>query len=133
MKNVNLIILFVATLFFGCGKEKLQPESLIGKWELRRVLGGQIADAPSHYEKGNGNIIEFSALEYHRIDDGMVVSKRHYEIVEESAEIDGTEFTNRIVFDDTDQKVFINLSGNKLLICLGPIAADGTTSAYEKM
>jgi len=133
MKKVNLLILVLSTLFFGCEKEKTQPESLVGTWELRHVLGVQIADAPSHFEKGNGSIIEFSTHEYQRIEDGTVVSEGTYEIVEESAEIDGTKFENRIIFDGDDRKVFIKLSGDELLISYGSTSHDGSTNTYEKM
>lgn len=133
MKNLHFLILIFATLIFGCGKDKIQPESLEGKWEMRHILGGQIQDAPSDFEKGNGNIIEFSANEYQRIEDGVVISKGTYAIVEESAEIDGTKYESKIVFDDSDQKIFIKVLGNKLLVCHGPTASDGYTVTYEKM
>ncbi|MEH6305233.1 hypothetical protein RYH73_06235 [Olivibacter sp. CPCC 100613] len=133
MKNLHLLTLIFFALFFSCGKDKNRPESLGGKWELRHILGVQIKDAPSDFEKGNGNVIEFSANEYQRIENGTLVSKGTYAIVEESAEIDGTQYEHKIVFDDSDQKVFIKISGNQLLICLGPIASDGTTITYEKI
>ncbi|MGX5690391.1 hypothetical protein [Arcticibacter tournemirensis] len=133
MKNLNLIALVFAVLLFGCKEDEVQPESLIGTWELRHVLGGQIAGAPSDFPKGNGKIIQFSADEYQRIEDGKVVSTGTYRIVKESAEIDGTKYEQRIIFDDDQWKTFIRLTGNKILICSGTIAADGTTATYEKI
>ena len=133
MRKVNFIILTLAVLLFGCDKEKIQPESLEGTWELRHVLGVQIENASPDYEKGNGNIIEFSTNGYQRIVDGKVIAEGTYKLVEESAEIDGTKFTNRIIFDDDDWKVFIKQLGNKLLICNGSTASDGSTETYEKI
>jgi hypothetical protein len=133
MKKLHVLMLVLATLFFGCEKAKIEPESLEGKWELRHILGVQVADSPSDFEKGNGSTIEFSGNEYHITENGTVISKGTYVIVKESAEIDGTEYQNRIVFDNADQKIFIKLSNNKLLICRGSIAADGSTATYEKM
>src|SRR5690606_22069742 len=112
-------------------KEKTQPQSLVGKWELRHVLGVQIADAPSQFEKGNGNIIEFSADEYQRVADGKVYAKGTYEIVQDTTEIDSTKYQSRIIFDASDWKVFIKVSGNKLHIRRGSIDADGTTNTNE--
>ncbi len=133
MKNLNLITIIFAVLLFGCKEDQVQPESLIGTWELRHVLGVQIAGAPSDFPKGNGSIIQFSADEYQRIEDGKVVSTGTYRIVKESAEIDGTKYDQRIIFDDDQWKTFIKLTGNKLLICSGTIAADGATATYEKI
>src|SRR5690606_33039214 len=112
----------LTSLLFACGKDKIQPESLVGTWELRHVLGVQIANAPSDFEKGNGNIIEFSSHDYKRIKDGGVVAEGTYKIVEESAEIDGVKYKNRIIFDNDDGKVFIKLAQNELFISTGSIA-----------
>lgn len=133
MKNLNLIVVLVAVLLFGCKKDEVQPESLIGTWELRHVLGVQVAGAPSDFPKGNGSIIQFSADEYQQIEKGKVISTGTYRIVKESAEIDGTKYDQRIIFDDDQWKTFIKLSGGDLLVCNGTIAADGTTATYEKV
>lgn len=133
MKNLNLIVLFLATLFFSCDKDKNQPESYVGKWELRHVLGVQVANSPDTFEKGNGNIVELSADNYKNIVDGVVVTEGTYTIEKESTEIDGTKFENSVTFGNENRKAFIKLSGNKLLICYGPTASDGYTNTYERL
>lgn len=131
MKNLVLVVLL--TLLFGCTKEDIKPEKLEGQWEMRHMLGVQIAGAPSHFEKGNGNIIEFSGNRYKKIYDGKVEKEGTYKIVEESAEIDGTKYENRIIFDDDEWKVFIKISGKSLQLCYGTIASDGFTNTYQKL
>jgi hypothetical protein len=131
MKNLVLVVL--VTLLFGCAKEDIKPEKLEGQWELRHMLGVQVAGAPSTFEKGNGSIIEFSGDRYKRINDGKVIDEGTYKIVEESAEIDGNKYENRIIFDDDEWKVFIKISGRSLQLCYGTIASDGFTNTYEKL
>ncbi len=135
MKNLNLIVIVLATLLFGCKKdEEAQVESLIGTWELRHVYGVQVAGAPADFEDGNGNIIQFSSDEYQMIADGKVVTKGTYSIVKiDGLEIDGTAYQYKFVFDgDTTWNTYFKLSGNTLAICVGSVASDGTTSTYEK-
>ena len=127
------MMLVLVTFLFSCQKKEIGPTSLEGTWELRHILGVQIAGAPSRFEKGNGRLIEFSQNRYRRIDNGQVIAEGTYKIVEESAEIDENKYENRIVFDDDAWKIFVKISGNKLLLCRGTIAADGTTSTYEKL
>lgn len=138
MKILNLIVICLITLLFSCKDDThdIQPDTLIGTWEVRHILGVQVANAPSVFPKGNGQIIQFSASEYQEINDGKVISKGSYKIVDEqAAEIDGTTYTQRIVFEDksVDWKVFIKLSGTKLSLCYGSIAHDGWTDTYEKI
>ncbi|MHA4894884.1 hypothetical protein ACXZ1K_09040 [Pedobacter sp. PWIIR3] len=132
----NIIILAIITLLFSCKKENedMQPENLLGKWEVRSILGVQVAGAPSQFAKGNGSIIEFSATNYKRIEGGKVITEGTYTIVDATADIDGNKYEKRILFDDEkDWRVFIKFSGKQLLICNGSIASDGSTVTYEKL
>lgn len=133
MKNLNLLVMVFALLLFSCKKDEVQPESLIGTWELRHVLGGQIANVPHDYPEGNGSIIQFSSSEYQIIAEGRVISKGTYHIVQDQAEIDGTSYKQQIIFDEEPEKAYIKLSGSKLLVCWGTIALDGYTNTYEKI
>lgn len=127
-------MLILLTLLFSCKKGEVGSETLKGKWEVRHILGVQVAGAPSKLEKGNGSIIEFSGENYMRIEGKKVISEGIYKITDGSGEVDGNKYEKRIIFnDDTDWRVFIKISGNQLLICNGSIASDGTTTTYEKL
>lgn len=132
MKNL-IIFALAAFLLLSCEKEEVRAESLKGAWELRHVLGIQVAGAPSHFEKGNGNVIEFSENGYKKTEKGKVIVEGTYTLAAESAKIDGTKFENSIDFDNGSYKVFVRISGNQLLISNGSIASDGVTSTYEKL
>jgi len=131
MKNLTLAILLLAIVLTGCKKEKALPTSVIGTWELRDVLGTQVAGAPSTFKVGNGNIIAFTDTEYQRINDGNVTGKGTYKIVDASAEIDGNTFNKAILYDNQGRKWYFKISGSKLLISPGSMASDGFTMTYQ--
>ncbi|WP_457288187.1 hypothetical protein [Pedobacter sp. UYP24] len=130
----NIIFLIALTLLFSCKKGEISPETLNGRWEVRHVLGVQVAGEPSELDKGNGSIIEFSGENYKKIENGVVITKGTFKITNEYGEVDGNRYEKRIIYDDdTDWRVLIKISGNKLIICNGSIASDGTTMTYEKL
>lgn len=135
MKNINLVLLLLAgSLLIGaCKKNEMKPARLEGSWELRHILGVQVAGAPSDYARGNGDIIKFKGNKYQRFLDGEEIFSGTFEISEGKADIDGTRYSSVIVFDGKTWQSYIKIEGKKLRICSGTIAADGTTMTYEKM
>lgn len=133
MKKLILYVLMTTALLAGCKKDKASPQTIIGKWELRNILGAQIPNTPSTYKAGNGNIIEFTAGEFQNIQNGKVTSKRTYVIMDGSAEIDGTSYNKALIYDNEKLKWYFKLSGDKLIMSIGPIASDGVTLTYQKL
>ncbi|WP_134087966.1 hypothetical protein [Olivibacter sp. XZL3] len=146
MKSLNLLLIALVALFVGCGKEdrdllEVDSASIQGRWELRHVLGVQIADAPSDFEAGNGNIIEFDGQRFRQIsqyEEEAVTSDGTYEVVEvEPIEIDGTKYRRKIIFTSESEHrtsdQFVKISGNKLMLSTGSRSHDGSTATYDKI
>jgi hypothetical protein len=136
MKNLYLIVITIATLLLGCKKEEEDTvdavnHSIIGKWELRHIMGVQVAGAPSTFAKGNGDIILFSDDQYQRFVNGQLVAEGSYTIVQESANIDGTSYNYAVIYGGL--KWYYNTSRNKLKLSIGSVASDGVTVTYEKI
>jgi len=133
MKNLIFFVLVMTALLAGCKKDKSSTQSITGRWELRNILGAQVPNTPSTYKVGNGNIIEFTGTEFQDIKNGTVTSKRTYVIVKDSADIDGTSYTNALTYDNEQLKWYFKLTGDKLMLSIGPIASDGVTLTYQKV
>ena len=142
MKKLNLILskklsylmfLTCAMVLLGCDKKDEQVEpasSIVGTWELRHTLGVQDVDV----EPGNGNTITFTADTYQKKRDGEVVDEGRYSVKDESvANIDGTDFNRRIVFDGNMLEMHLKFSENVLVLSFGSIALDGGTYTYERV
>jgi hypothetical protein len=133
MKNLILSLLVITALLAGCKKDKASPQSIVGKWELRDMLGAQVANVTPNYQAGNGNIIEFTATEMQRIESGKVTAKKNYVIIDESAEFDGTSYNKALVYDNEKLKWYFKLTGDKLMISIGSMAHDGATWTYQSV
>jgi len=133
MKHLVLYFLMTTALLTGCKKDKASPQTIIGKWELRNILGAQVPNTPYTYKAGNGNIIEFTAGEFQNVQNGNVTSKRTYMIVDGHAEIDGNSYSKAIIYDNETLKWYFKISGDKLIMSMGPIASDGVTLTYQKL
>jgi len=134
MKNFIFPILMIAALLAGCKKDKeASSQSIIGKWEFRSMTGGQVAGSPSTVKAGNGNIIEFTDTEYQNTRNGTVVSKKTYVVVKDSANIDGTSYSNALIYDNESLKWYFSRNGDKLMLSIGSIALDGFTLTYQKV
>jgi hypothetical protein len=131
MKYFILPFLIIATLLTGCKKDKASPQSIVGKWELRNILGAQVPGTPSTYKAGNGNIIEFTANGFQNIQNGKVTSNRTYVIVNALADIDGNSYSQALIYDNEQTKWYFKISGDKLIMSVGPIASDGVTLTYQ--
>jgi hypothetical protein len=134
MKNIkNLGLLFVLLLgFAGCKKENFDT-SINGTWELRHVLGGQIAGASPDIAKGNGDIYKFDGKNYERFNNGKSIEKGTFTLTRENLPVNNSNANGSIVFSGFPIKCPVNLSKKKLVIFIGMIAADGIESTYEKI
>ena len=132
--HLKSIICILLLSLFACDKAENFENNLDGTWELRHVKGGQIANKSPDCPPGNGYIIKIDGNTYQRLDKGAVISSGTFVIVNTELEIDGTEFFFKLDFDQArDIDVYSKLSGKKLILSIGSMASDGTTSTYERL
>lgn len=135
MKKLStLALIFTMFLFLGCKKDlPYDPKiSLVGTWELRASVGGQIAGVPSEVAPGNGNLLKFSEKNYEKIIDGKIVKAGSYTLIKETS---WTATDTRLIFDnDLSTRYFVEiLKGRLIIYAYGPISSDGTKEEYEKI
>jgi hypothetical protein len=128
----SIILAGLATLVFlttGCKKDQ-SSGGLQGVWEIRQAKGMLLVDYPA----GNGNLIKFQGNNYEMIDNGQVTQSGTYSIVldpsvstETCLVIPAGKYENRIVFNNSliSNKVFFEITGNKLYLISGCFAVDG--------
>lgn len=133
MKKILKLTLVLAVFFaFTACKKKSLEKGINGTWELRYVAGGQIAGANPNYKKGNGDIYVFNNQNFERHSQGKIVQSGTFVLSTESKFINNSHANSAITFSTSTEKYYTNLSGNKLTIFLGVIAADGIESTYER-
>ena len=135
MKKLGtLSLIFTMFLFLGCKKDlPYNPTiSLVGNWELRASVGGQIAGVPSEFAPGNGNVLKFSEKNYEKMVDGKLVKAGSYTLIRETS---WTATETRLVFDnDLSTRYFVEiLKGRLIVYAHGPISSNGTKEDYEKI
>lgn len=85
-------------------------------------------------EPGNGNILIFDGNKFQQKYGTNAAINGTYIIVEEETEVNGEKLSHKIDFQ-SDQNVidpYFKISGGKLSLYYGQIAADGFVSTYEK-
>lgn len=133
MKNILKLSLVLTILFaFTACKKKSLEKGINGTWELRYVAGGQIAGADPNYKKGNGDIYVFNNQNFERYSNGKVIQSGTFVMSTESKEINNNHANSAITFSTSTEKYYTNLSGSKLTIFIGVIAADGVEVTYER-
>lgn len=134
MKNIlSLVILFTFLFCFtGCKKASLE-KGINGTWELRHVEGGQIPNADPNYKSGNGDIYKFDNQNFERYDKGKLITSGTFVLTTERKDINNNSANGAITFSTSPEKYYIKLSGNKLTIFIGVIAADGVEVTYERL
>ena len=126
---IKIGICSLLLLFIACKKDEKSSTLLEGVWELRQIRGNLTLS----YEPGNGSLIKFTGNSYEITSNGQTRSSGIYEIVTDlTAEtecgisIPSGYYTRRIIYDDsTDQKIFFEISGDKLTFLSGYIPTDG--------
>lgn len=133
MKKIIILSFGVMLLFslISC-KKKSEESNLNGSWELRYIAGIQIAGTDPNFKAGNGNIIKFSDHTFEKYENNKMIDSGTFSIQKEEAPVNNYKSNYSIVFNNNTDKVYLNLSGKKLIVFMGSIAADGTESHYEK-
>ncbi len=132
---LGTLLLFIVS----CKKESNAiSNSIQGSWELRQTSGMLL----TLYSPGNGHIIKFTADNYEITLNGQITQSGRYSIVQDATAASATclvipsgQYTNRIIYDNniTSEKVFIQISGNKLIFLSGCFAYDaGSSSEYAR-
>lgn len=135
MKNhLKSIICILLLSFIACEKAENFENNIDGTWELRHVKGIQIAGMSPDFPPGNGYILKIDGNTYQRFHKGAAVSSGTFAVIKTELEIDGIKFPFKLDFDQAnDIDVFAKMSGKKLILSIGSIASDGTTSTYERL
>ena len=136
MKNVFKLSLVVLLLIavISCKKKAGEPvviPQINGIWELRHIEGIQVANADPNFKPGNGNLLKFEQSNFKSYVDGKMTNNGTYVIKEEKNSVNGKTTNYSLLLNDKD-KYYLNLSGNKLVLFIGSIPADGVESTYER-
>lgn len=143
----NLLLICCAILFLfspGCTKDTVseKPTSIVGKWELKQTMGNT---GTVDYPSGNGFFLEFTGSAYSTTN--LFVPGNHpdegdYQIIADTSVNNSTgivvpsgQFSNRIILnkDTVSEKIFYQISSNKLIILSGYFPLDGGVQlTYEK-
>lgn len=135
MKHLfKIFSLLVMLTLISCDKEEQLENNLEGSWELRHVLGVQIAGASPDHLPGNGHIIKFEGNNYQALSKGAVVSSGTFLLIKDETEIDGAKYSFKIDFDQKlDLDMYVKVSGRTLKTSVGSITHDGFTLTYAKL
>jgi hypothetical protein len=130
-----LILTAAAMIFFAIsckkGAEPLNAD-LFGKWEVRRIYGGNIYPPDSTYAVGNSDIMQFNSDStymhyFHHTQNAQGV----YHIRKNGFKINQATY-DEIYFDsDTSFKSLISLNNSTLTIM--PLMPDIATTDYQKI
>jgi len=133
--SLKIALILMVFTFVSCDKEERLQSKLEGTWELRHIEGGyRPANSPSDYEPGNGNILIFDGNKFQYKHGVQAAINGTYTVIKEETEVNGEKLSHKIVFQ-SDQNIgdpFFKISGDKLRLYYGHIAADGFVSTYEK-
>ncbi|WP_316741040.1 hypothetical protein [Pedobacter antarcticus] len=129
--SLFLKIGLLLVLFTSACANKNQSLYLDGTWELRHVIGIQVAGVSPDFKPGNGNLYKFRDDTYEKWSDGARVSSGTFKLAKEDLPINNNKANYSLLLDD-QTKTYIKLSRSQLVIFNGQVAADGTESTYEK-
>lgn len=127
-KYLFLLLLSAGILATSCKKNR-DGSALQGSWELRTTVGGMLPDQT--YPPGNGNRIKFTDTAYEMYEKGALTKAGKYSISPESKKINNDTADYKLVLDGTTT-YYLKVSGNKIVIFIGVIAADGVEMTYQK-
>jgi hypothetical protein len=133
MKKLYPFIILLSLLITSasCKKDSLADieQSLVGSWEIRDVIGGQIPGDHAS-EPGNGNVLQFTATGYAYIVGAKVTYSGSY-----SVSIKGSGRNKEYILNliNNGSPMAFEIEGNKLSIYQGSIALDGATVIYERV
>ena len=143
----KLVPLFVLIIVFGipgCDKRSHgdcvteNSKSIEGLWELRKASSMMVSD----YPPGNGRTIKFTGNKYEMRENGQITQSGEFAIINDTTAGESTclnitagQYTNRIIYNNiNNQKVFFQLTGEKLVFISGCFAVDaGVALTYERL
>ena len=144
--RLKLFVAIALVIAGACNKDQAKKsdnnqDSIVGDWELRKTSGGMMP-GEQVYPSGNGDILKFEDGRYERYINGALIKSGEYEIVSDNTVSQSVclvmpdgQFTNRIIYDNdtVSEKVFIQISNNRLTFISGCYALDGGhSSEYER-
>ena len=145
MKRVLFSILLGGLILIqlACRKDNINNNnitltSIIGSWELSRESIG-MAQTGINYPSGNGNILKFTDSRFQIFANGQLVKSGQYKIIRDSSVatelcivVPTDQYRNRIIYNNNlfhnnhfDNKIFVQVSENKLTFRSGCYALDG--------
>jgi hypothetical protein len=124
-----LFSIVIACCLLACKKESVRP-GLFGKWELRRVQGGDFVAVDSVFKPGNGNAYQFNSdSTYKKFVKGVLSSSGRFHIPKNNSPVEN--YFVVILFDnDTTGEAF---AMNGVELTLGSAASGGLESDYQKI
>jgi hypothetical protein len=143
MRNFISVIFLGATIFLfsGCKKEVSADEiidpkavhsnSIVSKWELRKVTGGFRGVYPGKdFLPGNGNIWIFSDYTYQTYQNNIALYSEKYSLGRDFSNATGqiTDFLMLPAYG----KIYFEVKKDTLTLYRGELAYDGTIERYER-
>ncbi|WP_144008953.1 lipocalin family protein [Pedobacter africanus] len=133
MKRIlNLTLMAMLLLTALSCKKVVSKDGIEGTWELRHLAGGQVPGLDPNFKKGNGNKYKFEGQTYTRYEKGEITESGTFTLEKADVAINASKANARIRFSPSEDEYYINLSGNKLTIFIGIIAADGVETTYKR-
>jgi hypothetical protein len=136
---ISTILLGVIIILLGsCKKdintaEVINSNSIAGKWELRKIIGGFRGVYPEkNYPPGNGNIWVFSDSMYQIYYSNIVSDSGNYLLGRDFANATG-QITNFLMLLPIYGKIYFKIENNSLTLYRGELSYDGTIEKYERI
>jgi len=125
-----LTYLLLSVLCLNCSKQNQSiGEQLLGKWELQKSVGGW--GGTINYSPGNGNVLEFTKINYVRYTNGQLSESGAYSIIKDT--IWGS-IEDRIIYNNdlnAYPKIFVRIANNQLSFYSNII--DAGSNIYQKI
>jgi hypothetical protein len=139
MKNfISTICLGAILIFLGsCQKdlnevEVIYSDSIAGKWELRKVIGGFRGIQPGKdYPAGNGNIRIFSDSTYQTYWNHISDQSGNYSLGKDYS--NATKRITDFVMLSSNEKIYFEIANNIMTMYRGELVYDGTIEKYERI
>jgi hypothetical protein len=131
MKKILPIAIAVIITGLCCTKRVSTNNSLVGSWELRSWYGGYSATGGGTLQPGNGNIYSFTGNTYRYYENNVLRDSGNY-IITTGVNPNTGDSLPAILFNNA-YKYSFSLSGDKLTMYVGTVAADGVVNTYQRI
>lgn len=131
MKNLlQLTLSFLLLVTLVSCKKEASVASLNGTWELKSTIGGYPVTNPS--TEKHVLQLRFADQRMEKYDNGKLIESAAYTITAEKKAINENQ-ANYFITTNGDNKQYIKLTKNELVVFEGVIAADGIEMYYTKL